>query len=350
MSPPTSPEAASREQVVAAVRAAVPRLRPWVRTTPLELDPGLSELTGGEVWLKLENLQRTGSFKVRGALNKLLCLSPDERRRGVVAASTGNHGAAVAFGLARLGIPGVVFVPEGAEESKIAAIRRHGAEIRTFGKDGALTEGHARSWARRHGRIYVSPYNDLEVIAGQGTLGRELSAATERHDPGAYGAPAGPFDAVVVALGGGGLAAGVGAWLKARHPTTRLIAASPTASPVLQASLAAGRILELPSRPTLSDGTAGGLEPGAITFPLCRDLVDHHVLVTEDEIRAAVVRFLADHRQVCEGAAGVALAAVSRLAAEEPSALAGRRLAVIVCGANLGLGTLHRLLAEARIP
>jgi threonine dehydratase len=231
--------------LLSEVRAAAERIDGRVRRTPVERSRRLAGRDDG-VWLKLENLQLTGSFKLRGATNAVLSLSDAERRRGVVAASSGNHGAAVACAAKAAGCPALVFVAPGVATSKLAAIRSWGAEVRTHGDDPLDAELEARRHAAAARMTYISPYNDPRVVAGQGTLGLELAEQLPR------------LDAVFLALGGGGLIAGVGGYLKALWPDLRVIACSPVASPVMHASLAAGRIVELESRPTLSDGTAGG--------------------------------------------------------------------------------------------
>jgi threonine dehydratase len=304
----------------AAIEAADERIRPHARETPLIHSPALSELAKAEIYLKLENLQRTGSFKARGALNKLLLLSPEDRARGVVTASTGNHGAATAFAAGKVGVAVTVFVPHIAAPSKVERIRKLGARVEFFGQDSGETELHARGVARAEGKCWVSPYNDLDVVAGQGTIGVELL----RQEPG--------LEALVIALGGGGLLAGVAGYLKAVRPETWVIGCSPRKSAVMIRSLEQGRILDLPSEPTLSDGTAGGVEPGAITFDLLRDTVDQYDLVDEDEIARAMRLLYEEERLVVEGAAGVALAA----ALHPNPRLEGKKVAVVLCGGNIG--------------
>lgn len=322
-----------------AVLAARERLRPYIRETPLEEVPASARLTGSpagssaEVLLKLENLQHTCSFKARGALHRLLCLTTDERRGGVVAASSGNHGAGVAWAASRLGIRAAVYVPEQASPTKIAMIERYGADVHRVGTDGLDTELHARAVAEERGATYVSPYNDLAVMAGQGTIGVELAeqAGAERG-----------LDAVYVAVGGGGLIGGIAAYLARALPAARIIGALPENSPVMERSVRAGTIVDMPSLPTLSDGTAGGIEPGAVTFPVCQALVKEWVLVSEAEIAAAMRRFMEEHHMLVEGAAGVALAAFER----ERARHAGERVAIVVCGANIALDRLRAVLRE----
>lgn len=310
------------------VKQAETRIRPYVRQTILEYSPTLSQRSGAEVYCKLENLQHTGSFKVRGAMNKLLSLTGSDRSKGVVAASTGNHGAAVAFSMEQLGVPGIIFVPENADPSKIALIEQSNAEVRFFGSDCAETEVHARQYAADQGMTYVSPYNDPQIIGGQGTIGLELERQL------------GSIDAVFVSLGGGGLISGIAGYLKPSNSSLEIIGCSPENSQVMIQSLEAGRIVDVPSMPTLSDGTAGGIEAGAITFEFCQQLVDTCLTVTEEEIRASLLLFLRAHRMMIEGAAAVAIA--SFLKASER--FRGRTVVLVICGANIGLDTLKQVL------
>ncbi|MBD2463158.1 threonine/serine dehydratase [Oscillatoria sp. FACHB-1407] len=304
------------------------RIRPYVRQTFLEQSPIFSQMTNCSVFFKLENLQYTGSFKVRGATNKLLSLSAEQRSQGIVVASSGNHGAATAFALRQVQGSGIVFVPQTASPTKVEAIRRLGAEVRFQGDDAALTEGYAREYADQNGMVYISPYNDLQVIAGQGTIAVELINQLEQ------------MDAVFVSVGGGGLISGIAGFLKAMSPRIQIIGCLPQNSPVMAESVKANQILDLPVLPTLSDGTAGGIEPGAITFEFCRTLVDQFVLVTEAEISAAMRLFMETHHQLIEGAAAVAIAAL--LQASE--AFQHQTVAVVLCGANIDLAKLKGIL------
>ena len=313
--------------VAGEVVRAEKRIRPHIRETFLERSPFLSDACGAEVYLKLENLQHTGSFKARGALSKILSLTEAERARGVVAASTGNHGAAVAYALSITGGAGVVFITENAPATKIEAIRRWGGEVRTHGVDCAETEAHARNKAEEDGLVYVSPYNDLLVIAGQGTIGIELAGVLHG------------IDAVFVPLGGGGLISGIAGYLKSAKSAVEVIGCSPENSQVMIQSVKAGRVLDLPSLPTLSDGTAGGIEAESVTFELCRDLVDDYVTVTEDEIREGILLVIREHRYLIEGAAAVAVAACLKA----PKRFAGGNVVVVVSGANID----PRVLKEA---
>jgi len=316
------------ETLPSEVLRASTRIEPFIRRTPLDYSPRFSNDTGVNVYLKLENLQFTGSFKARGAYNKLLSLTDDQRSAGCVVASSGNHGAATAHAMQKLGVHGVVFVPEQTSPTKVSAIRESGPEVRFFGTDGLDTEVHAREYAARHRMQYISPYNDADVIAGQGTCGLEIAADLPS------------LDAAFIAVGGGGLISGVGAFLKSVNPDISIVACQPQASPVMTRSVQAGRILELPGEPTLSDGTAGGIEVGALTFDLCRKIADDYVLVSEQEIAEAMRRFMDAHHMLAEGAAGVALAGLARKA----DAFRNRNVAVIVCGGNISRDTLKTVI------
>jgi len=309
-----------REEIEAAVR----RISPHVRHTPVEPAPDL----GPSVWLKCENLQVTGSFKVRGGTNALLKMTTEQRARGVVTASSGNHGLGLARAANQLGIPATVYVPNHADDSKVRTIQNLGVNVERVGDDCVETEAYARIMATGKGQTYVSPYNDADIIAGQGTIAHELLAQLE------------DLDAVFVAIGGGGLISGIGAYLKAIDPTIEVIGCSPAASPAMHACLEAGRIFDVSCRDTLSDATAGGVEAGAITFDICREVVDRSLLVGEADIAAAIRDIIGTHHMLIEGAAGVAIAGYRQVAAE----YADKTTAIILCGANIGVPTLQRVL------
>jgi len=304
---------------------AAGRISPHVRHTPVEYSHALSEVSGAEVYLKLENLQATGSFKLRGATNALLSIGTGAT--GVVAASSGNHGMAVAHAARVAGLYPLIFVPEGAAPSKVEAIEALGAEIRRVEGDPVLAETTAREHADETGLPYLSPYNDPRVVAGQGTIGVELASDLDR------------VDVLFASMGGGGLISGAGGYLKGARGT-RVVACSPVNSAVMHESLRAGRVLDLPSLPTLSDGTAGGVEPGAITFDLCREIVDDSLTVSEDEIRVAMRLIIGRHHTLIEGSAAVAVAAFLQTA----DRWAGKQVAIVLCGANVGIGVLKKVL------
>ena len=316
-----------REAVLRAER----RIRPYIRETPLEYSFTLSEFAGCNVFLKLENLQFTGSFKVRGAVNRLLTLNANERANGVVTASTGNHGMAVAYGLKQLGIEGVVYVPENASSQKVEMLGYYGAGIRFHGQECAEAESYARREARRRGSVYISPYNDPEVVAGQGTIAVELLRQLDH------------VDFVFASVGGGGLISGIAGYLKEVNAGTRIIGCLPRNSPTMAESIKAGRIVETRILPTLSDGTAGGIEPGAITFDLCSRYVDDWALVTEDEIQEAMKLIFERHRLVVEGAAGVSVASFLR-ARDVFEGDSGVNVVLIVCGGNVDVPTFKQII------
>jgi threonine dehydratase len=316
------------ESLPANVVLAANRIAPHIRETPLDFSPFFSNLTGANVFLKLENLQHTGSFKLRGAFNKLLTLTPEDRAAGCVAASSGNHGAAVAYAMSKLGTRGVIFVPEGTSTTKVEAIRAAGGEVRFFGTDGLDTETHAREYAAENGMCYLSPYNDADVITGQGSCGVEIARQIAQ------------VDAIFIAVGGGGLISGVGSFLKSVNPSMSVVACQPAASAVMTESVKAGEILELPSEPTLSDGTAGGIEAGAITFDICKSVAGDYVTVSEEQIAEAMRQFIDAHHMLPEGAAGVALAGL-KLRADQYQ---GKNVVVIVCGGNISRETLKKVI------
>jgi threonine dehydratase len=305
-----------------------------VRRTPVERSAWLSAATGAEVWVKLECHQITGSFKARGAVNRVLAATPEARDRGFVAASTGNHGAALAYAAALVSAPATVFVPASADPDKVKRLRASAVRVEVAGDDCVEAESAARAFAEHEGATYVSPYNDPLVVAGQGTVGLELREQVPE------------LDAVFVALGGGGLLGGCAAYLKAQRPETEVVACSPRNSAVMMRSLAAGRILDLPSLPTLSDGTAGGVEAGAITFELCREAIDRCAEVDEAAIAEVLRDFIGHHHVLIEGAAAVPIAALLALGSE----FAGRKVAIVLCGANIAAGTLGEILRNEALP
>ncbi len=323
--------------------SAAERIRPHIVETPLLPSPLLSERTGAVVFLKLENRQTTGSFKLRGATNKLLGLSSGER--GVVTASTGNHGLAVAHAASKLGIAATIFMPEDASPRKVAKLRNFDVELCFVPGDAVNAETTARRTADETGRVFVSPYNDPEIVAGQGTVAVEML----RQQPG--------LDAVFVAVGGGGLIGGIGSYLNEEHglarietdshgfstarPGVQVTGCLPRNSAVMLESVRAGRIVEMEGLPTLSDGTAGGIEPDAITFDICRRVVDEWLTVNEGEIAAAMRLIYRESGEVIEGAAGVAVAALL----QSGQRFAGQTVAVVICGGNIDEARFDAILA-----
>ncbi|MGT3290785.1 threonine/serine dehydratase [Yersinia enterocolitica] len=304
-----------------AIKEAHQALRPQVRVTPLEYSPLLSQHSGCEIYLKCEHLQHTGSFKFRGASNKLRLLTDEQRQRGVITASTGNHGQAMALAGKLAGVKATIYAPEQAAAIKLEAIRALGGEVELIPGDALNAELAADSAAQQQGKIYISPYNDRQIIAGQGTCGMEM--VEQQPD----------LDAVFVAVGGGGLISGIATVLKKLSDKTQIIGCWPANATSMYTSLENGKIQEVAEQETLSDGTAGGVEPGAITFALCQQLIDQKVLVSEQEIKDAMRLIAHTDRWMIEGAAGVALAA----ALKQAQLWQGKKVAVVLCGKNIVL-------------
>ncbi|MCC7177273.1 MAG: pyridoxal-phosphate dependent enzyme [Acidobacteria bacterium] len=304
------------------------RLRPWLQPTPVRESGWLSSRCDHRALLKLESLNLTSSFKIRGAFNALLHLVEAHRvptaRPMVVTASAGNHGRAMARAAAQLGLRVVVFTPANAPLAKRAAIRRDGAELHDEAPDYDAAERLAHAFAREAGGVFISPYNHPDVIAGAGTVGLEIVEACP------------DVATVVVPLGGGGLASGVGLAIRAAAPAARVVGVEAEASTPFTASLARGAITTIEPKETLADGLAGNLEAGTITFPLVQQVVDEVVTVSEDDLRAAMRALAAEEHLMVEGSAAVAVAA---LASGSLAAAVGPAVA-IVSGANIDLATL----------
>jgi threonine dehydratase len=322
---PTAPDAVAK--LAAQVIGAADRIRPVVVETPVEKIEVLAPAESVELFFKLENLQSTGSFKLRGASNKILSLSPEQAAQGVIAASNGNHGLGVAAAAKAAGIAAQVYVSNHVSPSKVRRIEEYGARIKRIGNDPLEAELAARTSASQQGKIFISPYNDTQVMAGQGTIAVELL----RQLP--------SLDAIFVAVGGGGLIGGIGAYLKCASTQTEVVGCWPNNSPVLYESIKAGRILEVAEQPTLSESTAGGLEPGSVTLEICSRVIDTSILVSETEILDAMRRIRTLKDWVIEGAAAVAVAAFLKTADQYKR----KKVAIIICGANVSEKVLSML-------
>ncbi|MEX1309585.1 MAG: pyridoxal-phosphate dependent enzyme [Candidatus Sulfomarinibacteraceae bacterium] len=306
------------------------RIEGRIRLTECRRSAALSAAAGADVRLKLENTQVSGSFKLRGVMNKLLSLSPEDRGRLMVAASTGNHGAAFAHGVAELGLEGLLFLPTNASAKKLEAIEASGIPFELVGDDCVETERHARDFAAKNGAVWVSPYNDPAIVAGQGTIGPELVEQVAE------------LGSVLIPVGGGGLAGGIAGFFKTAAPAVEIVGCEPEASAVMAESVAAGGIVEMESLPTLSDATTGGIEEGSITFDLCRRFVDRWVRVSEDEI-AAAIRFMVEREgMVVEGGAALPVA----VALGRPEFLLGRTVALVVTGSKIDDAVLAEVLGR----
>lgn len=313
------------------IETARSRIAGIARPTPLLSSPRLSEVAGGPVHLKLENLQATGSFKVRGAANKILDLSPEERARGVITWSSGNHGLAVAY-VARLeGIPATLCVPEWIDPVKLSSIRRHGAEIVTCGEVDEAAD-RSEEIREQRGATLVHAFDDPAVIAGQGTVGLEILEDLPR------------VGTVVVPLSGGGLISGVALAMKEKG--VRVVAAYAEKAAVMVASLREGKPVSLPEEETLATALAGGIDlDNRHTFRLVRRLVDDFVPVSEEEIADAMIFALDEHRLALEGGGVVAVAALlaGRVRAEGP-------VAAVVSGGNIDLRRFLRAIEPRERP
>lgn len=310
------------------VDEALSRISSLIRKTPLQYSPSLSEKTGSEVYLKLENFQVTGSFKARGAANKLMILSKDKPER-IITASSGNHGSAVANAAAELGLEVLIFLPKTVSPAKLNKIKLFGAEVVLTEADGRTdAETAARQYAEENQLPYLSPYNDLDVITGQATTAAEVFKESKN------------FDAVFIAMGGGGLISGMGGYLKQKISEIRVIACSPENSAAMHHAIEAGRIETIEHLETLSDGTAGALEFGTITFDFCKSVVDHSITVSEKEIASAMKDFIGEHQMMIEGAAGVAIAGFLK----ENEKYRDKKVLIVICGGNISNQTLVEVL------
>jgi threonine dehydratase len=317
---------------LADVEAARARLAGVIHETPCAYSQRLSDLTGARVFVKLENLQMTGSFKERGAANVLLQLSPAERRRGVVTASAGNHGLAVAFHAARLGVGAVIVMPEWAPLTKVTAARRQGAEVVLHGENYDEAYARAREVETERGLVFVHPFDDLRVIAGQGTIGLELAAQVP------------DLEAVLVPVGGGGLAAGTAVAVKGRKPGVEVIGVQADEVAAMKAAWASGERVTVPSAPTIADGIAVR-RAGEHTLALCRQWVDQIVSVSEEEIANAILLLLEIEKTVVEGAGAVPLAAL----VNKKVAGAGKTVALVLSGGNIDVNLISRIIERGLV-
>jgi len=308
------------------ITEASDRVYDLVQHTPVALIRGDDRLGSVRAFLKLEHLQKTGSFKLRGATNKVLSLSPEEAGLGVITSSTGNHALGVATAARLRAVEAEVFVSSQVSPTKVLLIEDCGARVSIAGANPLDAELAARAAAAASGKTYISPYNDPQVVAGQGTIGKEVMEQVQS------------IDAIYVAVGGGGLVGGIGAYLKSVSPRTEIVGCWPQNSRVMYECLRAGKVIDFPEQPTLSESTAGGVEPGSITFELCQRVIDRCVLVSESEILDAM-RWARQRGWMVEGAAGVAIAAFFR----EVSQLQGRTVVIISCGGNSSPEVRNRL-------
>lgn len=316
---------------LADIRAAHERIRSGIYRSPCPPSIPLSDLTGSEIFCKLDLLQRTGSFKERGARNALLLLDDSQKARGVVAASAGNHALGLAYHGRLLGIPVTVVMPRFAPLVKVATCRRLGATVILEGETFDDARRLAVEIAARDQLNRIHGFDDLRVIAGQGTMGLEILEDVP------------DADAIVVPCGGAGLLAGVATVAKALRPGIKIIAVEPAAAASFSASLAAGKPVQVAIRPTLADGLAVG-KVGETSFPIAAPLVDRVVTVGEEGLSLAVLRLLELEKTVVEGAGAASLAGVMQLVAEGCDDLRGRKVVLLLCGGNIDLSILDRVI------
>jgi threonine dehydratase len=317
----------------ADIAAAAERVAGGVVRTPCPVSPALSEAVGCRVSCKLEFQQRTGNFKERGARNRLMMMSAEQRARGVIAASAGNHAQALSYHGRLLSAPVTVVMPKFAPLVKVASCRKLGARVVLAGDSFGEAQAHADEIARRDGLAYVNGFDDPDVIAGAGTVGLEVLEQVP------------DVDSVLIPVGGGGLVAGMSLAIKSQRPEVQVIAVEPMASASFGAARAVGRPVAVAARPTLADGLSVP-KMGANAFAVANPLTDRIVPVAEDHIALAILRHAETDKCVVEGAAAAPLAAL--LSGQLPE-LAGKRVALVLCGGNIDMTTLHRVIERGLV-
>jgi len=294
-------------------------IRDEVKKTPLVRSKYLSNLTHSDVYLKLENLQVTNSFKIRGALNRLMKLSTDEKARGIVAASSGNHAQAVAIGAEKLNLNATVVVPKRTPKIKIEKIRRHKVELVLYGEMYDYAEEYARKLAKEKGLTFISPYNDPIVVAGQGTVGLEILEDLPT------------VDSIVVPVSGGSILSGIAVAAKNIKPSIEVLGAQPENVAAMYQSLKAGKIINIPMKPTIAEGLDGNIEQGCITFELVQRYVDEILLFNENTIKKMIRILWEQERQVVEASGAIAIAPI----VEMPNRFTGKRTVAVITGGNI---------------
>lgn len=312
------------------IEATYTKIKTHICSTPLLHSPLLSELTGAQVYLKLENQQLSGSFKLRGVMSKMLSLPPSAFQKKFVAVSTGNHAAAFAYAAKKFKIEGEIFLPETVATSKLQALKSYGLPLKLYGTNSLETEIYASQYAQEHDYVLIHPYNDPAIVAGQGTVALELCNQMDQ------------FDSVLVPVGGGGLISGMSAYLHTARPNCKVIGCQPLHSPEMYESMKAGKIIEMESRPTLSDATAGGIEPGAVTFDFCQKYVQEYEILTEKEIQHAILFLLEHHHLLIEGGAALSVAALLK----QGKVYEGQTVVGVLTGKKLSMLKLKEIMAQ----
>ena len=315
--------------VAKLVLDAVERTKDYLTPTPLEFSRYLSDQIEGEVWLKLDLVQRTASFKYRGAVNKILSLTEEELDRGVVSASTGNYALAVAEAMRQRGRRATIYVAKDMEESRLNILRSHGLDLVIHGDLAWDAELEARRVGDEEGKVYVSPYNDPAVVGGQGTCGYEISQQLP------------DIDAAFFACGAGGLLTGSAGWLKSHNPKIEAYGVSPANSPVMYESMRNSKMVSMDTEPTLADTCAGGVDLDSITLDLCLRHVDEILLLTEEEIAASIRLLFEQHRLVSEGSGALGVGGILKY----KERFKGKKVVAVVCGRNIDLETFKKIIS-----
>jgi len=310
------------------VLEAIERCQDYLLPTPLEYSMYLSKKIEGDVWLKLDSMQRTASFKFRGAINKIMSLTEAQLDKGVVSASTGNYALAVAEAMKIRKRRATIYIAEDIEPSRLDLLRSHGLDLMTHGKLAWDAEKEARRVAQDEDKIYVSPYNDPIVVGGQGTCGYEISKQLP------------DLDAAFFACGAGGLLTGSAGWLKSHNPAVEAFGVSPENSPVMYESMRAQKMIEMETFTTLADTCAGGVDLDSITLNLCLRYVDEILLLTETEIEESIRLLFEQHRLVVEGSGALALGGLLK----QKEQFKGKKVVAVVCGRNIDLDVFKRII------
>jgi threonine dehydratase len=305
------------------------RIREHINETPLEYSLYLSKLSGAEVYLKLDMMQKTSSFKFRGACSKIMSLTEEEMKKGIVTASTGNFALAVSEAARLRGCPATVYVGKDIPANRLQIMRDWEFDVVIEGDDAWAAERRARQVAEEEDKIYVSPYNDPVVVGGQGTCGLEIS----RQLP--------DVQAAFFAVSAGGLCGGSGAWLKSFNPDIEIIGVSPEKSPVMYESVKAGKMLEMETFPTLADTCGGGVDLDSITLEVVEKYVDEITLATEQEIADAIRLLFEHHRLVVEGSGALSVSAFLKM----KDSFKGKKVVLTICGRNIDLDLFKKIIA-----
>jgi threonine dehydratase len=315
------------------VSEAIERCQDYLLPTPLEYSMVLSEQIEGDVWLKLDLMQKTSSFKFRGAINKIMSLTEEELDKGVVSASTGNYALAVAEAMRIRNHRATIYVAEDLAAARLALLRAHGLDLVIFGEGAWDAEKEARRVAEEEDKIYVSPYNDPIVVGGQGTCGYEIS----RQLP--------DLDAAFFACGAGGLLTGSAGWLKSHNPEVAAFGVSPANSPVMYESMQNNEMVDIETFPTLADTCGGGVDLDSITLELCQRYVEEIVLLSEKDIEDSIRLLFEQHRLVVEGSAALGVGGLLKL----KDRFQGKKVVAVVCGRNVDLELFKRIIANGRV-